>query len=89
MAADANQDGKITTYDIVLIQKLILGLNSEFPNGKSWRFWHTSHDFPAGNPLSIPLLEVLEHGPEDGMYPNLYFNGVKIGDVNGTADPLH
>jgi hypothetical protein len=89
VAADANQDGKITTYDVVLIQKLILGLNLEFPNGKSWRFWHTSHNFPAGNPLSIPLLEILEHGPEDGMYPDLNFKGVKIGDVNGTADPLH
>jgi hypothetical protein len=38
IAADANQDGHVTTLDIRYLRKLILGYIDELPNGKSWRF---------------------------------------------------
>ena len=36
LAADVNQSSTITTLDLVLIQSVILQINTEFPNGKSW-----------------------------------------------------
>jgi len=38
IAADASNDGRVTTFDILELQRLILGLNDEFPNNQSWRF---------------------------------------------------
>lgn len=89
IAADANQDGKITTTDIVVLRKLILGITSELPNGKSWRFVPQPHSFPdPANPFQPPF-------PERGEVPNtadpapagFNFKGVKIGDVDFSADP--
>jgi hypothetical protein len=86
IAADANRSGSITTFDIVEFRKLILGIYSELPNNTSWRFVNKSFTFPnPSNPfqgtipenISIPSLSA------DMMVNN--FEGVKIGDVNGTA----
>ncbi len=44
IAADINEDDKISGIDIVALRKVILGL-SNFPNGNVWKF----------NPPSIPL----------------------------------
>lgn len=38
IAADANHSNSITTFDVVEIRKLILGIYSKFPNNTSWRF---------------------------------------------------
>ncbi len=38
LAADANEDGNVSSVDIILIQRIILGLTNTFPGGRSWRF---------------------------------------------------
>ena len=88
VAADVNQDGQITVYDVVLIQKLILGISSEFPKGQSWRLLPRDFSFPTLNPI-MPVI------PNDIIYvrtdvlrnSNFQLVGVKLGDVNFTADP--
>jgi hypothetical protein len=38
LAADANQSGSVTNFDILETRKLILGIYSTFPFTRSWRF---------------------------------------------------
>ncbi len=77
VAADTNISGSVTTFDIIELQKLILGINTTFPSAPSWGFVS-----PQGNLFNILTLNDLQ--PE----VNLNIIGVKIGDVNFSADPL-
>jgi len=77
VAADTNISGSVTTFDILELQKLILGINASFPNAPSWGFVS-----PQGNLFNILTLNDVQ--PE----VNLNIIGVKIGDVNFSADPL-
>lgn len=86
IAADVNRNGSISTIDIVELRYLILGNAPNFSNNKSWRFVPQSYVFPSPNPLSPAY-------PETISYSNLLLNqldsnfiGVKIGDVNNTAN---
>jgi len=47
IAADANYDGKITTLDIILLRKVILGISQNMPQGESWRFVPRDYVFPT------------------------------------------
>jgi hypothetical protein len=38
IAADVNNSGTITTLDLILIQRVILGINNDFANVPPWRF---------------------------------------------------
>lgn len=89
IAADANQDGKVSTYDIVILRKLILGITTELPNGKSWRFIPKDYVFPdPSNPFQPAFPERIEILNTDYPVTNLYgFTGIKIGDVDFSADP--
>lgn len=84
IAADANNNQLISTMDILAIRKVILQMEDTFPNNTSWRFVDADFVFP--DPLSPWVF------PESIDYLNLEFNqiytdfiGVKIGDVNGSA----
>jgi hypothetical protein len=86
IAADANRSGSITTFDIVEFRKLILGIYNELPNNTSWRFVDKSYSFPnPSNPFqsTIPENVSISNLSADMMANN--FEGVKIGDVNGSA----
>ncbi len=91
IAADANQDGKVTTFDILLLRKLILGSISELPNGKSWRFLPEDYLFPnPQNPFSSPFPEKIVIPNTADPVPSYFpFKGIKIGDVDFSADPIH
>jgi hypothetical protein len=88
IAADANRDGKVTTYDIVLLRQLILGIIPELPGGVSWRFWPYDYEFPdPDNPFAPPFPERIEvPRSADPAINNFWFFGVKIGDVNFSAE---
>lgn len=89
IAADANMDGKVTIFDMVLLRKLILGIIDELPHGNSWRFWLADYTFPnPANPFSPPFPEsyFIPNGEEATVLP-YFFEGVKIGDVDFSADP--
>jgi Cohesin domain len=83
VAADADRSGSVTTYDIVEIGRLLLGIYTELPQNTSWRFVLASHQFPSPDPLSAPI-------PEATSVPvnatPVLFNGVKIGDVTGDVN---
>lgn len=89
IAADANQDGKVSTFDIVTLRKLILGITNELPNGKSWRFVPQDYTFPdPANPFQPNFPERIEVPNTADPAPNSFaFKGVKIGDVDFSADP--
>ena len=88
IASDINDSYGISGWDAVMLHKLIIGDITEFPNHESWRFivegfvfTYTSYSiggpFPESLQISTPLNNNLEVG----------FVGVKMGDVNGSADP--
>jgi hypothetical protein len=86
IAADANKNGSITTFDIVELRKLILGIYTTLPNNTSWRFVDKSYAFPnPNNPFGATF-------PENKSIVNLTTNAlnqdfvsIKVGDVNGSA----
>lgn len=89
IAADANRSNTVSTFDIVELRKLVLGLYQELPNVPSWRFVDARHVFPN-------QLNPIQGGFPDSVYipdmqpwtPSTYdFTAVKVGDVNGSANP--
>jgi hypothetical protein len=86
IAADANKSGSITTFDIVEIRKLILGIYTELPNNTSWRFVDKSFSFPnANNPFQSVFPETISVPDAMNNQIEKDFVGVKIGDVNNSA----
>lgn len=89
IAADANFDGKVNTADIVLLRKLLLGIIPALPHGQSWRFVPKDYVFPnPANPFvpAIPDKYIIQNDVE--YLPNSFeFIGVKIGDMNYSANP--
>lgn len=86
IAADANKSGTVTTFDLVEIRKLILFINTEFPNNTSWRFVDKNFVFPnANNPWATSFPEVINLNNVTDDVLNNNFVAIKIGDVNGSA----
>jgi Leucine-rich repeat (LRR) protein len=86
IAADANKSGSIATSDILELRKLILGINSEFPNNTSWRFIHKYQNFTdTQNPFINTFRESVTIPFISNDYDYLDFIAVKTGDINGTA----
>jgi len=88
IAADINRSGSISAFDLIQLRKIILRVNTTFPNNTSWRFVRTDFDFE--NPAS----------PNSSYFPEVYnindlptndmeiegFVAVKVGDVNANAN---
>ena len=88
IAADVNRSGNISTLDLVEIRKVILGLQTEFSNNTSWRFIDKNYLFPAsGDPFQEPFPEFVSFNNLTGL-EIADFIAVKIGDANGSANPL-
>lgn len=86
IAADANRSGTVTTFDLVEIRKLILFINTTFPNNTSWRFVDKHFIFPnPSNPWQTPFPEFMNINNLNDDHWDADFIGVKIGDVNGSA----
>ena len=83
VAADVNESGAITALDLVWMRKLILGIEDKFPAGRSWRYISKCEDFSDG----FGMLK--ETAVFTGTIPKAFqeFIGVKLGDVNNSADP--
>lgn len=86
IAADVNRSGTITSLDVIAIRRVILNLDTHFPNGNdTWCFVPSQYEFiDPTNPLQ-------EEFPEEITITNLSvdlmlndFVGVKLGDVNGS-----
>lgn len=86
IAGDANQSGSVSSLDMVQIQKVILNIDPAFTNNTSWRFVAAAYQFPdpnnpfTNNPFGITNIAV------NTDLSNLDLLGIKIGDVNETAN---
>lgn len=88
IAADANKSNSVTTFDLVAIRKLILQIDEKFPGNQSWRFIDKKFVFPnPANPFATPFPEVVNYNNVQADILNANFIGVKIGDVNLSANP--
>lgn len=88
LAADVNNSQSVTTYDILELRKLILGIYNDLPDNTSWRFVDKAYQFP--DPTN-PWKEVF---PESKSVWNFQANrleddfvAIKIGDLNHSAIP--
>ncbi|MCZ2100684.1 MAG: T9SS type A sorting domain-containing protein [Chitinophagales bacterium] len=84
LAADVNNDKRITASDISELRKIILGVFVEFPNNTSWRFLDKSVQItdPA---LIWNASEYMYINNFSGDMMNNNFIAIKTGDVNGSA----
>ena len=88
IAADANNSGSITALDLVVIQNVIIGNTTSFPNNTSWRFVPEDYIFPDPmNPFipSFPEEIMLYSLGVDSLNEN--FIAIKVGDVNLNSTP--
>ena len=72
IAADATNNNLLSVGDIVVLQRLLLGKILALPSSPSWRF-----DPPQVTIDPLP----------EGVPAEVGFMGIKIGDVNASADP--
>ena len=84
IAADIDNNGRVTTADLSELRKLILGLYTELPDNNSWRFVDATHDFDAaGAVFPFPEVLTIQNLSFDRLSED--FIGIKIGDVSGNA----
>ncbi len=85
--ADVNRSNSITTFDIVEIRKLILGIINEFPANTAWRFIPDYFVFPnPSNPFITTFPDTDTIAPLVGDV-NFNYYAMKIGDVVGCGAP--
>ena len=81
IAADVNNDAKITATDLVLLRRILLGM-TEVSEDESWTFVPESYEFEdPTNPSSYPRKIEIKHLENNQMHEN--FIAIKKGDVNG------
>ena len=86
IAADANHNQSVTTLDMVAIRKVILQLESNFPNNTSWRFVDKDFVFPNPNdPFQTVFPEVINFNNLGADHLFADFVAIKVGDVNSSA----
>ena len=83
IAADANADERVTASDMVDIRKLILDVNSDFPNSDSWVFLDKSTQLLYGNPWPLDNIVSVSNIATDMMTED--FIAIKVGDVNSSV----
>ncbi len=88
VAADVNNDNRVTSSDLVELRKAIIGYSSSFKNNTSWKMIDGDYEFPVSdNPFAEEYPEFTHIAPLNGtVYAD--FTGIKIGDVNGSYTPL-
>ncbi len=83
IAADINNNKKISSSDLLALRKVILGIDAGFPDNTSWRFIDVEHEFGnENNPWETQIKESHEI-MELSEDIQVDFIAVKTGDVNG------
>lgn len=89
IAADIDNNQKVSTLDLIHLRKLILGVRTDFPGDQeSWRFVEKDYVFaddldPWPFPESIDVIGITAPRLSEN------FTAIKIGDVTGDADPVN
>lgn len=84
IAADANCNDGVSTGDLAIIQRVIVGLATDFSPCNSWAFVRADANLTLSNPLPYPSLYNL---PVLNGDIAVDFIGVKVGDILGAASP--
>ncbi len=82
IAADVNDDHKITANDLVVLRKLVLGLISQLPT-KTWKFVDKAQVF-ANPEKPFPFTSSMSMDPLSHDVMDADFIAVKVGDVNSS-----
>lgn len=83
IAADVNKSGSISILDMLQLRKIILGVDKEFKENKSWRFVDANFTFKKeASHYQFP--EIVNINDLNGS-AEVHFYGIKIGDINGNA----
>jgi len=85
IAADINNDSKISTADMVELRKLILFISDGFSNNTSWKLLDKNYSFTTATPEKENYTKSFTFDPLTKSLNTNNFIGVKIGDVNGSA----
>ncbi|MEM9885622.1 MAG: T9SS type A sorting domain-containing protein [Bacteroidota bacterium] len=86
IAADVNNSGSITTFDMVNLRRLILGMDQELQNNTSWRFIPKDFQFEDPmNPFQTAFPELMNINDLGSDYMDSDFVAIKTGDINGSA----
>ncbi len=81
IAADVNNDAKISATDILELRNVILGLTEAFSGGYEWKFIDEDYEFlNQKNPW--PYVQDINISSLDGGDNNFDFVGIKMGDVS-------
>jgi hypothetical protein len=86
IAGDVNRSSGLASSDIVEMRKLILGAYTAFPNVRSWEFFNDEIPITISNPFFDKPWD--EQTLDVVSFPlpfNSIFNGIKMGDVNGSC----
>ncbi len=86
IAMDANCDNRFTTFDLFVMQQLVIGNISDFPGCPSWVFvkedFEFEEDFSPSNVFPYESTYTMMMDKESGQ---ANFIGVKVGDILGRA----
>jgi len=85
IAADVNNSGTVTAFDLVQLRQLILNIIPDFPANNSWRFVDAKYAFTTATPLQEAFKEQIEINNHQTDMMDADFVAIKIGDLNGTA----
>jgi hypothetical protein len=85
IAADVNNDKKISSSDLIELRKVILGVKPEFDNNPSWKFVDNQYSFAdASNALNENYNASYDIAKlESNM--DINFVAIKVGDLNKSA----
>jgi hypothetical protein len=87
IAADVNNDHKISGLDIRDLRNLILQKTSRLPNNTSWRFIDKNYVFSNPQspwPFDEKIAVHVQEDPISAVFDHQWI-GIKIGDINGNA----
>lgn len=84
LAADVNNDKKVTASDLVQMRKIILGIDSHFKKNTSWLYLDEASIKTETNPWLIKKYISIAKGNQD--LDHLRFFALKVGDVDGALN---
>ena len=82
---DLNNSNTVTTLDLVLLSKIILGMSNPNILVDSWQFFEPALDPTTGFPIGFSEIQIPT--PISGGTQTVNVLGVKSGDANLDADP--
>lgn len=86
IAADVDKSKAINVGDLILLQDVILSRVTSFPNNASWQFIPTSEDLTIDKARNHTYQTTRLYNPLTTNQANQDFWGIKIGDVDFSAN---